>query len=739
MPTLPIEAILRDLRRALEEGRGAVVTAPPGAGKTTLVPPALLDAPWLGGQRIVMLEPRRLAARAAAHRMASLRGETVGQTVGYRIRLDTRVGPQTRIEVVTEAILTRLLQHDPSLAGYGLVIFDEFHERGLHADLGLVLCLEARRLFRPDLRLLAMSATLDAAPVARLLGEARVLSCEGRQHPVETRYLDRPLPVDRPGAPALDRVVAETVRRALAQEGGSVLVFLPGMAEIRRVERRLRAAGLGGGVLLAVLHGDIAPAEQDVAIAPAPPGLRKVVLSSAIAETSLTIEGIRVVVDAGFMRVPRFDPRSGLTRLDTIRVSRDSADQRRGRAGRLEPGVCFRLWTPAEQQALPQRRPPEIFEADLASLALELALWGAADVGGLSWLDPPPAGAVAQARDLLARLGALDARGRITGHGRQMAELAVHPRLAHMMLRGAPLGLGGLACEVAALLTERDMLRGPSGWRDADLRLRLDALHGGVGDLGGAGVDRAARDRARVAARQWKAQLNLPPAGPKAMARDGWEQVGVILAFAYPDRIAQRQPGAEGRYLLANGRGAWFPEPDPLAGEEYLVVADLDGAGEWSRIHLAAPLPAGDLETCCADLLRDVDSIAWDERARAVRARRQRRLGELTVRDEALPSPDPARVAEALVQGIRQAGLGCLPWTVELRQWQARVAFVRRVEGPGTGWPEVSDRALVDRLEEWLGPFLGGMTRLDHLQRLDLGGALRAQLPSDRQRRLDRL
>ena len=738
MQSLPIETILPALRRALGEGRAAVVTAPPGAGKTTHVPPNLLDAAWLRGRRIVMLEPRRLAARAAAHRMASLRNETVGQTVGYRIRLDTRVGPRTRIEVVTEGVLTRLVQHDPSLANYGLVIFDEFHERSLHADLGLALCLEARRLFRPDLRLLVMSATLDGAAVAGLLGDGLVLSCEGRQFPVETRSADRPVSVDRPGAPGLDRVVAEAVRRALAQEPGGVLVFLPGMAEIRRVERRLRDAGLGAGVVLAILHGDLSQAAQDLAIAPPPPGQRKVVLSSAIAETSLTIEGVRIVVDAGLMRVPRFDPRSGLTRLDTIRVSRDSAEQRRGRAGRVEPGVCYRLWTAAEHQALSPRRTPEIVEADLAALVLELAFWGAADPGELSWLDPPPPGAVAQARDLLTRLGALDDLGRITAHGRQMVDLALHPRLAHMMLRALPLALGGVACEVAAVLSEGDILRDPAGWRDADLRLRLDALHEEGGDPAGARVDGAARQRARLAARRWRAQLDLPAPAKGQGPGDGSARAGVVLSFAYPDRIAQRQPGGERRYLLASGRGAWFAEPEPLAGAEYLVVADLDGTGQWSRIHLAAPIASEDLETFGAELMRPEDAIRWDDRARAVHARRRRRLGELIVRDDPLPDPDPTQIVKALVQGIRQMGLDCLPWTTELRQWQARVAFLRRNEGPGSGWPEVSDQALGDRLEEWLGPFLHGMTRLEHLQRLDLGGALRAVLTGDQQRRLDR-
>ncbi|HZS93909.1 MAG TPA: ATP-dependent helicase HrpB, partial [Chloroflexota bacterium] len=630
MDLLPIENSLPSLRRALGNGRNAILTAPPGAGKTTRVPLALLDEPWLQGRRIIMLEPRRLAVRAAAHFMAVTLGEAVGRTVGYRMRLDTMVGPTTRIEVVTEGILTRLLQHDPSLAEYGIVIFDEFHERSLHADLDLALCLETQRLLRPDLRLLVMSATLDCEKVADLLDHAPVIACEGRLFPVDTRYQDRP------ASGPLDQEVVRIVQRALKQERGSLLVFLPGMAEIRRVERRLLESRLDSTVLIAPLHGDLPQEAQDQAVMPAAPGTRKIVLATSIAETSLTIDGIRIVIDAGFLRTPRFDPRTGLTRLETIRVTQDSAEQRRGRAGRLEPGVCYRLWTAAEQQTLAARRPPEILDADLAPMLLELALWGAADPYDLSWMDPPPAGAVAQAKDLLTRLGALDDRGRITPHGRQMAELALHPRLAHMILNAIPLNLGGLACEVAALLSERDLLRSQPGWRNADLRLRLDMLHK-VQARGerprarghrklegptGTGVDRSACQRVRRVAEQWQRQLRVP-----ASESGDLERLGVLLAFAYPDRIAQRQRGTDRRYLLANGRGASFPQPEPLASEDYLVIADLDAGAQWARIDLAAPISQEDLETYCGDQIRDVETLWWDDRTQAVRARRQRRLG----------------------------------------------------------------------------------------------------------------
>ncbi|MEW6246034.1 MAG: ATP-dependent helicase HrpB [Nitrospirota bacterium] len=742
MDPLPIENSLPSLRRALGNGRTAVLTAPPGAGKTTRVPPALLDEPWLQGRRIIMLEPRRLAARAAAHFMAVTLGETVGRTVGYRMRLDTKVGPTTRIEVVTEGILTRLLQHDPSLAEYGIVIFDEFHERSLHADLGLALCLEAQRLFRPDLRLLVMSATLDCEKVADLLDHAPVIACEGRLFPVDTRYLDRPV------SGPLDQEMVRIIRRALQQEQGSLLVFLPGMAEIRRVERRLQEARLDPTAVVAPLHGDLPQEAQDLAIRPAAPGARKIVLATSIAETSLTIDGIRVVIDAGFLRTPRFDPRTGLTRLETIRVTQDSAEQRRGRAGRLEPGVCYRLWTAVEQQTLAARRPPEILDADLAPMLLELAAWGAADPYALSWPDSPPAGAVAQAKDLLTRLGALDDRGRITPHGRQMAELGLHPRLAHMILNAIPLDLGGLACEVAALLSERDLLRSQPGWRNADLRLRLDVLHevqargerqGARGDRKlegppGAGVDRSACQRVRRVAEQWRRQLRVP-----ASESGDLERLGVLLAFAYPDRIAQRQRGTDRRYLLANGRGASFPQPEPLASEDYLVIADLDAGAQWARIDLAAPVSREDLETSCGDQIRDVETLWWDDRTQAVQARRQRRLGELVLADQPISHPAPAQITATLLQGLRRMGLASLPWTKELRQWRARVAFLRRVEGAASGWPDVSDEALFDGLEHWLGPFLDGVTRLDALQRLDLAGPLQALLTREQQRRLDRL
>jgi ATP-dependent helicase HrpB len=728
MSTLPIEDVLPTLYRTLMEGRNALLTAAPGAGKTTRVPLALLDAPWLGEQRLLMLEPRRLATRAAAHRMATLLGESVGETVGYRMKLDTKVGPKTRIEVVTEGILGRLLQDDPALSEYAIVLFDEFHERSLQADTGLALCLEAQRLFRPDLRLLVMSATLDCGPVSDLLGHAPVIACDGAMFPVEIRYLDRPL------SGHLDVAVVQSIRRSLAQDQGSLLVFLPGMAEIRRVERTLLDLNLGSHILVAPLHGDLPQEAQDRAIAPTQPGVRKIVLATSIAETSVTIDGIRVVIDAGLLRVPRFDPRSGLTRLETIRVTQDSAEQRRGRAGRLEPGVCSRLWTSAEHQSLAPRRPPEMLDADLAPLLLELALWGTVNPAELSWLTHPPSGAVAQARALLTGLGALNAEGQITAHGRQMAGLPLHPRLSHMLLKAEPLQLGKLACELAALLSERDILRGPSGRRHADLRLRLDVLHG-QHEANGTTVDRAACQRVARTADLWQRQL---PRSARSHRQGSVDEIGLLLALAYPDRIAQHQRGTDARYLMSNGRGALFANPDPLGSEDYLVIADLDGGQQWAKIDLAAPVQLRDIETLYADHIRMVDEVSWDDTTQMVRATRQRRLGSLILSEHGLSKPNPSAISTALLQGIRQAGLDRLAWTPELRQWRARVAFLRRIEGQESRWPDLSDEALLHELDDWLGPYLSGLTTLDRVTRLDLAQPLHALLSWEQSRQLER-
>ncbi len=732
MHPLPIDDALPALRDALRARTAAVLQAPPGAGKTTRVPLALLDEPWLAGRRIVMLEPRRLAARAAARRMAATLGERVGETVGYRVRMDTRVGPRTRVEVVTEGVLARMLQSDPALEGVGVVVFDEFHERSLHADLGLALALQSQALLREDLRLLVMSATLDGAAVAALLDGAPVVTSTGRAHPVEVRYLPRP------AEGWIEPLVARTVREALEREPGDVLVFLPGMAEIRRTEERLAEGGTGPGVRVHALHGTLGQEEQDRALEPAPPGERKVVLATSIAETSLTIEGVRTVVDSGRMRVPRFSPRTGMTRLETVPVSRASAEQRRGRAGRVAPGVCYRLWTEPEQAGLVPHTAPEILSADLAPLALELAAWGVADPAELRWLDPPPAAAFAQARELLAQLGALDAAGAATPHGRRMAGLAAHPRIAHMLLRAAELGRAPLACDLAALLAERDPFRGEGEAPDADLRLRLEALRDarrggrGGGSFRGLRVDRGALHRVLDEARHWRAELGVP-----ARAEEGdTDAAGLLLAFAYPDRIAQRRPGQAGRFLLRNGRGAALAGAQALADAAYLVAAELDGQGRESRVFLAAPLAEEELAAHFAEQVATEETTAWDAEARAVRARRRERLGALVLRESALPDPDPEAVAAALLEGIAREWPGSLPWSRAAVQLRERLAFLHRAD---PSWPDASEPALLASLPEWLGPHVYGLRRLDEVQRLDLVAVLLGLLPWERRAALDEL
>ncbi|MCP1305784.1 ATP-dependent helicase HrpB [Paenibacillus tyrfis] len=719
MGELPIDRVLTQLKEELDKHTNAVLVAPPGAGKTTRVPLALLEEPWVAGRKIVMLEPRRLAARAAARYMASRLGEQVGETVGYRVRLDTKVGPKTRIEVITEGVLTRLLQADPALEDVAVVIFDEFHERSLHADLGLAFALESQAVLRDDLRILVMSATLDAAPVATLMRDAPVVVSEGRSYPVETRYLSKPV------EGKLELAVTACIRQALAAEEGDLLAFLPGAGEIRRVERQLLEAGLGPQVRIAPLFGQLAQGEQDAAIAPSVPGQRKVVLATSIAESSLTVEGVRIVVDGGRMRVPRFSPRTGMTRLETVIVSRDSADQRRGRAGRTSPGVCYRLWTEQEDRRLAPQRAPEIMEADLAALALELAAWGVADPAQLAWLTQPPAAAFGQAVALLKQLGALGDDGAITVHGRRMAELGVSPRLAHMMLRAVPLGLGGLACELAALLSDRDLLRSQPDSPNADLRLRVEALRGAGGAVQAA--DPAARRRIAAEAEQGKRALGLP-----LEQRDEVNACGMLLAFAYPDRIAQNK--GSGRFLLSGGRGGSFSGPQPLYGEKYLVVAELDDQGADGRIDQAAPISEEQLHRVFAGDIETEIAVAWDRAAQAVRARKREKLGALILREVPVEAPDPEQVLNALLEGITAEGLSILPWTKAAKQLRERIGFMHRVD---PAWPDVSDEALLAGLKEWLGPHLYGLKSRDDLQRLSMAAILDGMLPWPQRQQLD--
>jgi ATP-dependent helicase HrpB len=716
---LPIEAALPELLAALDATPNAVLEAPPGAGKTTRVPLALLDRPWTKGGKILVLEPRRIAARAAARRMAQMRGEDVGDIVGYRVRLDSRVGPKTRIEVVTDGLFARRIQNDPSLDGVAALLFDEFHERGLESDLGLALALEAQKALRPELRILVMSATLDGVAVAKLLGEASVVRSPGRAFPVALEWQDRP--EDR----GLLDTLARTVRRALSQAPGDALVFLPGVAEIRRTAERLD--GLGPDVDVVPLYGDLSAEQQDRAIRPSPAGRRKVVLATSIAETSLTIEGTTIVVDSGLKRSPRFDPRTGMSNLETIRVSQASAEQRAGRAGRTAPGTCFRLWNEAEHRQLARYDRPEIVDADLAPLALELAAWGSADAAALALLDPPPAAAYAQARGLLTELGALDEAGRIAKHGRAMAELAAHPRLAHMMIAARDLGIGALAADIAALIEERDVIKGV---READLRPRLELLRRDASGIGGASVDKGALMRAREAAKVWRRRLRVEPDG------EGLARAGEALALAYPERVAKRRGGAGRGFLLASGRGAVFLEPEPLSASDYVAIGDLDAGEREARIFSALPLSRADIEELFAARIVEERLVEWDARAEIVVAVKRRRLGAVALEEKPATDLAPGETVAAMLAGVRAMGLACLPWSKATVQLRARIGFLRRELG--AEWPDLSDDALLADLETWLGPYLDGRTRRAHLANLDLHEILMARLDWPQRQALER-
>jgi ATP-dependent helicase HrpB len=706
--SLPIDGALPDLAAALAGNNVAVLVAPPGAGKTTRVPLVLLDEPWAKDKKILVLEPRRLAARAAAARMASTLGEQVGDTVGLRVRFDSKVTKRTRIEVVTEGVFTRLILDDPSLEGIAAVLFDEFHERSLDADLGLALARDAQQGLRQDLRLLVMSATLDGARVAALLGNAPVVESEGRAFPVETRYLGRD-----PRTP-IERQVADAVERALSAETGSLLVFLPGAGEIRRSEALLKERVTAANIDIVALYGALDAREQDRAIAPSPAGRRKAVLATSIAETSLTIEGVRVVIDSGLARVPRYEPDVGLTRLETVRVSRAAADQRRGRAGRTERGVCYRLWDEPQTGALEPYTRPEILSADLSSFLLDLAQWGATDPGKLSFLDAPPQGALGEARTLLTELGAVDSAGRITEEGRTLRALPLPPRLARMVADAAAEGAGVLAASIAAILTERGL-----GGDDVDLGHRLDNLR---------------RDRSRRAedARAMVTRWAGIAAGKSGNAE---HSPGSLLALAYPDRIAKNRGGGGGIFLLANGRGGRVDPASVLAREPFLVVAELTGAAAASRIVLAAPMALADIESRFADQIENREATTFDTASASLRARRSRRLGALILAEQAKPVAPDADNARLLAEGIAGLGISKLPWSKAQLQFRNRVNFLRRAEGDE--WPDLSDETLARTAAEWLAPFLFGKTGLSQIGADDLAAALDTLLSWDLRRRLD--
>ena len=755
--SLPIDAVLGDLTDALRSASAAVLVAPPGAGKTTRVPLALLDAPWLAGKKIIMLEPRRIAARASAERMASTLGERAGETVGYRVRFGSKISRRTRIEVVTEGIFARQILDDPELTGVGAVLFDEFHERSLDADLGLALARDAQMGLREDLRILVMSATIDGARIAKLLGDAPVIASEGRAFPVITRYLGRKPDIQ------IERQMADAIASALRADEGSVLAFLPGAAEIRRTQNFLAERVQDASIEIVPLFGALDAAVQDRAIQPAPNGQRKVVLATSIAETSLTIEGVRIVVDCGLARVPRYEPDIGLTRLETVRASRAAVDQRRGRAGRTEPGVCYRLWDEPQTASLPAYTQPEILSADLSTLLLDCAQWGVADPAQLIFLDPPPLPALKEARNLLVELGALDADGRITDEGKALRALALPPRLARMIVDSARFEHGEEAAEIAAIVTERGL-----GGDSVDLNHRLDQFR----------RDRSQRaGSARQLAERWAAQVEHesapspapseaklrqagqgrgggiprsdvteggPHATPPPQTRERGLQrsapsteplsTGAMLAFAFPDRVAKNR--GNGGFVLANGRGASIEQSAALAREPYIAVGELTGTAANGRILLAAPLSQAEIETRFAGQIVNADEISFDRASTSLRGRRKRTLHAITLSEAPLTVVASEAAARVFAEGLAALGLDRLPWSKALQQWRGRVMFLRASEGEA--WPDLSDQALADTREAWLVPALFGKTSLKDLAAGDLSDAIMNLLPWDQRARLDR-
>ncbi|HXL13241.1 MAG TPA: ATP-dependent helicase HrpB [Bradyrhizobium sp.] len=712
---LPIDAVLDELARTLANRNAAVLVAPPGAGKTTRVPLALLDAPWAKGKKIIVLEPRRIAARASAERMAQTLGERVGETVGYRVRFGSKVSRATRIEVVTEGIFSRQILDDPELSGVAAVLFDEFHERSLDADLGLALARDGQTGLREDLRILVMSATLDGARVAKLLGEAPVIASEGRAFPVETRYLGR-----KADAP-LERQMADAIATALRADPGSVLAFLPGAAEIRRTQNFLAERIHDAAIEVVPLYGALEAGVQDRAIAPPPKGHRKVVLATSIAETSLTIESVRIVVDSGVARVPRYEPDIGLTRLETVRASRAAVDQRRGRAGRTEPGVCYRLWDEPQTASLAAYTQPEILSADLSSLVLDLAQWGVSDPSTLAFLDPPPLPALKEARSLLRELGALDGDGRITAEGKSLRELALPPRLSRMIMDSHRLGAGEDAAQIAAVLTERGL-----GGDSVDLDARLDQFR----------RDRSPRAAsARSLAQRWASQV---AASEEPLSERGSTSTGVMLALAFPDRVARNR--GNGSFVLANGRGAAVDQASALARAPYVAVAELTGTAAQGRILLAAPITQDEIELRFADQIATADEISFDRSAMALRARRKKTLHAITLSETPLALQASVQTASVLADWLVAWGLDKLPWSKSAKQWRDRVMFLRKAEGDAQqhSWPDLSDDALKAQREAWLVPALYDKTSLKELSPGDLSDALTTLLPWDLRARLER-
>ena len=730
----PIEAQLDPLGRALAKSPRVLLVAPPGAGKTTLVPQSLLNAKWLAGKKIVMLAPRRLAARAAAARIADLLGENVGETVGYRVRMDSRISDSTRIEVVTEGILTRQLQRDPGLEDTGLVIFDEFHERNLDGDLALAFCLDLQGVLNPELRILVMSATLDVAPLSSLLKDPPVIRCEGRQFPVETSYLGTQMPTGDIGT------ICGAIHRAVNSNHGSILVFLPGAGEIRRVAERLDQQHPGPEWDIIPLYGKLSKAVQDRAIVPSQKGKNKIVLATNIAETSLTIEGIGVVVDSGLERCLVHDPGASMSRLVCRPISKSSAHQRKGRAGRTGPGLCIRLWSKDYHRSLTQSRIPEIMEADLASFALETGIWGASDPEELRWLDPPPEASFGRAQSLLKDLAGLDSRGRITDHGKELALLPLHPRLAHMVLAANTTGNMQSACDLAAILSERDPLSFLRGAEQSDLQLRLDLLQ--AMRAGTSWQWYQARIHTSTARRvlQVSDDIRRRIVGTKRRERT-MLSAGDLLALAYPDRIAQQRqqhsPGKSGQYLLASGRGCFLNQGDLLAQHPYLVVAELDGNRTSSRIYSAAAYSEKKLVSLYPGNIIEQQHLFWDEERMMTSACENRAYKHLTLSSRPIGLPEDNMVTEVLLEALTHHGIEVLPWEKKLLQLRARLTFLRAMDVEQ--WPDMSETTLLQELDNWLGPFLGGMRGFRDFSRLDLRAALMSRVPYQNHRLIDEL
>lgn len=734
---LPVLDIVPELKHQLDRNSCVVLQAPPGAGKSTWIPLALLNEAWLVDKKIIMLEPRRLAAKTCACRMSDLIGEPCGRTVGFQIRNENRTSAHTRIDIMTEGIFTRKIQNDPELTNTGLVIFDEFHERNIHSDLGLALCLDAARAFRENLKILVMSATMDTERIAALLDDAPCIASRGRSFPVETVYLSPATSRPAAGSREWTAAVADAVRLALKRHIGDILVFLPGFREIGQVRRRLVETGMDSGTHVVPLHGRLSRSDQSKAIQKSLPGRRKIVLATSVAETSITIDGVSVVIDSGLMRVPVFSYKNGMTRLETVPVSRASARQRRGRAGRLGPGICYRLWHEHEQAGLVEFSRPEILATDLSAFALELAAWGVRDPGELCWLDPPPEGSFSEAVNLLTHLDALDDSGRITAHGKKIAAFGAHPRLAHMMIRAAEKNMGQTACGLAAILTETDFLIFENPDYDADINLRLEILNRPALDSDpaavSAAVNRSAMKRVDRAARKFMDRLDIrPPDGPDFCRN--LSRTGSLIAMAFPERVSQRRRPDRPAYIMASGNGAVLTPDDSLGVHEYIVAATLDGKKSNARIFLGAPYSARDLSDDFRSRMTVTENLRWDSRSLSVKAERKTMYGHLTISFFPVSDTDPEQVCRCLTRGIRAAGMSVLPWSREMIQLRNRTIFLRQLGG-FDDLPDLSDLWLSERLDTWLAPFLTGITAVSSIKTTDLSSACLSLL-SHRQRQV---